>query len=215
MTVAIPAPLVCAGGGVPQVCARHGEPAAHHNRVVFRSYTPRWAYLLLPFGVLPFAIVAGILQKRVKAPAWPFCPRCDRLRYGRMLTGIGVVVLAVLTIVVLAALIPKDASYGGPVVLMFVVALIVGLGIIGNSARSAIASGYVSRDGNTVRVRRPHPRFGEHVAAAQQWAAQQQYPQQGYPQPQHGQQPYPHLQYPQKQYPQQQQPYGLGGATPS
>ena len=210
MTVGIPASLVSARGAVLQVCARHGVPAAHQKQVVFRSYTPRWAYLLIPFGVLPFAIVAAFLQKRVKAPAWPFCPRCDRLRTGRVLTGIGVVVLAVLAIVVLAAVLPKDTSYGGPVVLMFVVTLIVGLGIIGSSARSAIASGYVSRDASTVQVRRPHPRFAEQVAAAQQWAAQQQYPHQGYPRPQHGQQPYAH-----SQYPQQQQPYGSGGTTPS
>jgi hypothetical protein len=87
MTVAMPAPLVAAGAGLPRVCARHGEPATRHRRVVFRSATPWWAYLLLPFGLLPYAIVAMVVQKQVKAPAWPFCGRCGRLTARRIVAG--------------------------------------------------------------------------------------------------------------------------------
>jgi hypothetical protein len=199
MTVGIPAPLVSSGGGVPPVCARHGEPATQRKRVLFKSYTPRWAYLLILFGLLPFAIVAVALQKRVKAPAWPFCARCAKLRTGRLLAGIGVTVLAVLAVLVLAAVVPKDSSYGGPIVLMFVVLLVVGLAITANAARNAIASGYVSRDGSTVQIRRPHPRFAEEVTAALHVAAQQHYPQQYAP----------------PRDPQHQQPYGSDGITPS
>jgi hypothetical protein len=183
MAVGIPVPLVSAGG-VPQVCARHGERAAQHKRVLFRSHTPRWAYLLILFGLLPFAIVAAALQKRVTAPAWPFCARCAKLRNGRLLTGIGVMALAILAILVLAAVVPKGSSYAGPIVLMLVVLLIVGLAIARKSARTAIVSGYVSRDGSTVQIRRPHPRFAEQVVAAQQH----------FPEPQHGQQQYAHPQ---------------------
>jgi len=79
--VSIPAPLVASGQGLPSVCGRHGEPADRHRRVVFRSTPPPWTYLLILLGVVLFAIVATVLEKRVKAPAWPFCPRCGSLRW--------------------------------------------------------------------------------------------------------------------------------------
>lgn len=69
MAVAIPAPLVVSDQGLPRVCVRHGEPADRHKRVLFRSKTPGWTYLLIVLGVIVFAIVAAVMQKRVKAPA--------------------------------------------------------------------------------------------------------------------------------------------------
>ena len=108
MTVAVPAPLVAAGAGLPRVCARHGEPATRHRRVLFRSATPWWVYLLLPLGLLPFAIVAVVLQKQVKAPAWPLCPRCGRLRGRRAVAGVGCCLLAVVAVVALAGVVPSE-----------------------------------------------------------------------------------------------------------
>jgi hypothetical protein len=179
VTIGIPAPLVSAGAGIPPVCVRHGEPAVKTKKVLFRSYTPRWTYLLILFGLIPFAIVAAVLQKRVKAPAWPFCARCGQLQRTRLLTGIALVVLAVLGVALLAGVLPEDSAYGGVAILGFVVLVLVGLGIASLSARSAIAAGHVTRDGSMVELRGPHPDFAEAVVAAQQ-QSMQQYPAQPY-----------------------------------
>lgn len=178
MTVDIPTPLVTATNGAFQICARHGEQAAKHQRTVFRSYTPGWVYLLFLVGVLPFVIVAFVLQKRIKAPAWPFCRQCFRLRNRRLLAGAGVVVLAILGVIGFSVVL-QDSSYGLLIVLVFVLLLIIGLALLGSAGRSGIASGQASRDGATVRIRRPHPRFAEHVAAVHQAAVQQAHAQQG------------------------------------
>jgi len=164
MTVDLPAPAVTAGA-VPEVCARHGEPAVRRRRTVFRSHTPPWVYILLLFGVFPFAIVAGVLQKRVKAPNWPFCAECRRLRTRRILLGIGLVVLAVVGAVATTTLMPPNDSNAGPFVLVFVLLVIAGLGVASTAGSPSIASGYASKDGNTVHVRRAHQRFAEQVAA--------------------------------------------------
>ena len=164
MTVDLPAPAVTAGA-VPEVCARHGEPAVRRRRTVFRSHTPAWVYILLLFGVLPFAIAAAALQKRVKAPAWPFCSECGRLRTRRLLMGIGLLVLAVAGVAAAAALMPPNDSSAGPIVLVFALLLIAGLGVASTASSTSIASGYASKDGHTVHVRRAHQRFAEQSAA--------------------------------------------------
>lgn len=195
MALEIPAPLVSAGQAVLPVCTRHGEPATRRKKVVFRSTTPAWTYLLILFGVLPFAIVAAAIQKRIKAPAWPFCARCGQLRTRRLLAGIGLVALAVLAIVAVSAALPDGSLYATQIVLVFVLLLIAGLGVAASAGGSSIAAGYASRDGHHVEIRRPHPRFAEEVAAVQQQAAPAQYPPHGYGQP-YPAQPYPHQQQP-------------------
>jgi hypothetical protein len=189
MTVDLPAQAVTAGA-VPEVCARHGQPATRRRKTVFRSYTPKWVYILLLFGVLPFAIVAAVLQKRVKAPTWPFCADCGRLRTRRLFIGVGLVVLAVVGAVALSALMAPNDSTAGSIVLVFVLLLIAGLGVASTAANGPIASGYVSNDGSTVHVRRAHDRFAEQVAALQPGPVPQ--PHQAYPPyPQAGQPQYP------------------------
>jgi hypothetical protein len=173
MTVAIPAPLVAAGAGLPRVCARHGEPATRHRRVLFRSATPWWVYLLLPLGLLPFAIVAVVLQKQVKAPAWPLCPRCGRLRGRRAVAGVGCL-LAVVAVVALAGVVPSE--YAVVAVLVFLTLLVLGLVLIAQAGWAWIAGGTTARDGATVEFQHAHPAFADQVEGArQQWATQQQY----------------------------------------
>lgn len=180
MTVGIPAQLVTSGAGVPRVCARHGEPAVVTKRVQFRSYTPGWVYLLVVLGVLLALIVAAAVQKRVKAPAWPFCARCRASRVKRLLVGSGTVLLAVLVTVVFGTVSPHGSRYGGVLTLGVILLVVVGLGIASRASASVIALGHVSKDGSTVEIGRAHPRFAEEAAAAQQWAVQQWAAQQGY-----------------------------------
>ncbi|WP_200209543.1 hypothetical protein [Micromonospora coerulea] len=204
MTVDLPAPAVAAGAAT-QVCVRHGQPATRQKKVIFRSYTPKWAYLLILIGVLPFAIVAAALQKRVKAPSWPFCQDCGRLRTRRFLIGVGLLALAIVGAVAASVLLPANDSTGGPIVLVFVLMVIAGLGVASTAAYGPIASGYVSNDGNTVHIRRAHERFAEQAAAIRAGAPQ---PYQPYP-PTAPQQyaPYPHSAAPVPTHQQPEQPY--------
>lgn len=188
MPTDLPAALVAADGGLSslRVCARHGEPAVEHRRTVFRSPVPRWTYALILLGVIVFLIVAFFVPRRVKAPAWPFCPRCRQLRVIRLLTGIGLMLVSALALVLAASLLPAESSYGNLVGLPFVLVFIVGIGVTSMASSGSIAAGTVSGDGASVHIRHPHPRFAEEAAAVQhaaagRWAAQHGYVHQGQP----------------------------------
>jgi hypothetical protein len=60
-------------GDLPDVCMRCGAPAAVRKRHVFISH-PLWVYVLLPFGYLPYVVVAAVLTERVRC-CTQFCPR--------------------------------------------------------------------------------------------------------------------------------------------
>ncbi|MDG4820796.1 hypothetical protein O7635_02880 [Asanoa sp. WMMD1127] len=170
MTAVIPAQLAASGQGMPRVCARHGQPADRHRSVVFRSKPPAWTYLLIVVGVILFAIVATVLQKRVKAPAWPFCRQCAALRTRRMLIGAGLIVLSVVAVIGLSVALPPSSSYGPFVVVAFVALLLAGLFFIAQSGWAVIASAVASRDGAAVEVNRPAPRFLQETEPARRWA---------------------------------------------
>jgi hypothetical protein len=51
-------------GDLPEVCMLCGAPATERKRRRFTSH-PFWVYVLLPFGWLPYIIVAAILTVRV------------------------------------------------------------------------------------------------------------------------------------------------------
>ena len=192
MSVAIPAPLVAQSQTLPTACARHGEPADRHQRVVFRSKVPAWTYLLILIAVIVFVIVATVMQKRVKAPAWPFCLKCASLRRRGLLIGFGLLVLGLAGLIIAAGA-PADAPWPGPVALAALVIVFVGLIIAARSSWAMVASGIATRDGMAVEVLRPAPAFAEQAAAhlqaaQQQWAAQQQAAQQQWAQQQAAQQ---------------------------
>lgn len=50
-------------GEFPPVCCKTGEPAERYVRWQFRD-TPRWTWVLLPFGVLPFLIASAFTERR-------------------------------------------------------------------------------------------------------------------------------------------------------
>ncbi len=60
-------------GDLPDVCMCCGAPATERKRLRFTSH-PLWCYVLLPFGYIPYVIVAAILTERVLCYTL-FCPR--------------------------------------------------------------------------------------------------------------------------------------------
>src|SRR6266851_803407 len=60
-------------GDLPNVCMRCEAPATVRKRYRFVSH-PGWVYLLLPFGYLPYVIVAAIMTQRVRFYT-QFCAR--------------------------------------------------------------------------------------------------------------------------------------------
>jgi hypothetical protein len=63
-------------GGLPRACMRCGAPATLFKTKNF-SWYPSWVYILLLAGLLPFLIVALIMQKRMRVSA----PLCDRHKH--------------------------------------------------------------------------------------------------------------------------------------
>ena len=88
MRVVLLADWVLAGYGVPQVCARHGQPAAG-VKTQFRSRTPGWAYALLALGVVPYLVAFYATRKTIFAPSWPFCAQCKALRTRNLIERAG------------------------------------------------------------------------------------------------------------------------------
>jgi hypothetical protein len=60
-------------GDLPDVCMCCGEPATVRKRYRFTAHPP-WIYVLLPFGYVPYVIVAAVLTEHVRCYTL-FCPR--------------------------------------------------------------------------------------------------------------------------------------------
>src|SRR4051812_25286496 len=60
-------------GDLPEVCMCCGAPATERKRRRFVSH-PLWVYVLMPFGYLPYVIVAAVLTEHVRCYTL-FCPR--------------------------------------------------------------------------------------------------------------------------------------------
>src|SRR5580700_7283045 len=52
-------------GDLPDVCMCCGAPATESKRRRFTSH-PLWVYVLLPFGYLPYVIVAAVLTEKIR-----------------------------------------------------------------------------------------------------------------------------------------------------
>ena len=66
-----------ANGGLPPVCMRCGD-RAHAEKMKLFTWYPPWVNVLLIFGVLPAAIAAFCLTKRMTVHA-PLCERHVRV----------------------------------------------------------------------------------------------------------------------------------------
>jgi hypothetical protein len=58
---------------LPPVCLKCGAPATVFKNKQF-SWQPPWVIILLPLGLIPYAIVSSILSRN-KTVETPFCPR--------------------------------------------------------------------------------------------------------------------------------------------
>jgi hypothetical protein len=181
--VVVPASFVSADWHTPTVCARHDEPAAGHRRVKFRSLVPGWTFLFLPLPLL-LVIVAFGVQRRVTAPAWPFCARCGRMRaWGR---GFALGVLAIAVGFVAYAFVHGHGDAGdsdAAALLIGLILLVLGEVAFVRSSLGRIANGYVTSDGSALEFRKPRPLFTEQVAQAKDAAARHQAQQHHLPDP--------------------------------
>src|SRR5690242_10547208 len=158
---------------MPDVCARHGEPAVERRKVSFSTRPPAWSYVLILVGVLLFLIVAFAMRKTVVVPAWPFCARCRELRSRRLKTGLGLLSAAVAALIgstVVAATVPSDDTAGATVLivgfLLFLAGFVAGLIVLEQSTWRAVATAVLSPDGLWIGVPSPSRAFAERVAAA-------------------------------------------------
>ncbi len=215
MQTVLPANWVAAGYAVPQVCARHGEPAAEGVRTRFQSRPPSWSYVLLILGALPFLIVAYSVRKTVYAPSWPFCAQCKALRTRLLVIGCVTLVAGAALFaggVVASGGATDGNSVGGLLLLVGLFVAIAGLVVMGLSGRTALARARVSQDGVWVEVLKPDPRFAQQ--APQYYAPQppQPYQPQPYPPQSYAPQPYPPQPYAAQPY--AAQPYGQPAFPP-
>jgi hypothetical protein len=83
-------------GDLPDVCMCCGAPATDRKRRRFTSH-PVWVYLLLPFGLLPYVIVAAVLTESARCYVL-FCPQYKNhwLRRTLLVWGSFVALIAVL-----------------------------------------------------------------------------------------------------------------------
>ncbi len=170
MSAQLPANWVAAGYGVPDVCARHGEPAQERKRVRFVSKPPQWAYVLILLGAIVYLIVVSSLRKTVIAPAWPFCVRCREFRNRMLAIGLGVLALGIVLFIGSIAL-ASSSDAAGPIpalgVFVGLILLIAGIVVAGQASAPVVAGGQVSQDGAWLLLRRAHAGFAQLAQVAQ------------------------------------------------
>ncbi|WBC15418.1 hypothetical protein O7600_00875 [Micromonospora sp. WMMA1998] len=157
MPTTLPVAALRQPGGVPPVCVRHAIPATRRKPVLFRSTPPTWSFLLILLGVLPFVIVATIMQKRVTVPNWPFCRACTHLRIRRLLGGIGMAVLGFIAVIGFSATMPPSSSLTAVVVTLSFAVLLAGVVFASTSGWATIAAAKLTSDGTSLRLRKAHP----------------------------------------------------------
>jgi hypothetical protein len=93
-------------GELPRICLRCGASASVTRSKNFSWYPP-WVIVLILAGVVPFAIVAMVLTKRMRLQA-PLCPQHKGHWFNRnlfiVLGALALVILGVASIVLMASL---------------------------------------------------------------------------------------------------------------
>ena len=104
--VQVPAHWVAANY-LPPICARHGGPATSNQQRKFYTRAPLWTYVLIPLGLLIFAIVTVSMRTTV-ATRLPTCGQCSADRR-RFIAGVISLWVATIGVIVLGAQIGSDA----------------------------------------------------------------------------------------------------------
>ncbi len=159
----LPAQMVTTGWGIPPVCVRDGRPAAAPRRITFVSRTPYWVYLTVFVGVLIMVAVLLITQKRIKAPAWPVCADCLRVRRQRLTAMwsllVGAPVLAGLAAAVIGSTPGQEPVIAG-VLLLGLLGGPLAAAIVGaRGSWSELFNASVDPTGASVNFRQPAPAF--------------------------------------------------------
>lgn len=185
----LPAAMVTAGGGIPAVCSRHGDPAVRGRRVQFISRPPGWSYVLLVAGVLPFMLVATAMRKTLVAPRWPFCASCNnRIRRSR-LGALALILAAVGSVVAGITLSGQDSLLAAVGLALFTILFVAGLIVLVSSDPTRVARGVVSRDGYALRLREVAPVFVAALPSRPPLAGPPMPPESWQPHPEGGAQP--------------------------
>ncbi len=154
-TVRIP---VAAGVTPPRICMRHGRPARTATPMVFQSRPPVWVVLVMFLaGWLVYHFVGAKVRRQVSVPAWPWCGRCDLIRWGRVTAGAALLLAGLLTAVSMG-----DAVRGTAALLTLagtVAVMTAGVVALTRGTRAAVSGVHVSRDGAWLELRNPHQRF--------------------------------------------------------
>ena len=151
-------PLMAVVSGVaPDRCCRHGQRAAASRKVTFQSRLPWWSYLTIFAGLLVFVVVAVVIRKSAKSPAWPFCRTCleeRRRNLTLMWVTIALVVPGIFVVGWLGGLVSNDQGWLMAVLMVAVVAGLpitaVVFGMRGSFER--LSGGTVTQDGQLVSV---------------------------------------------------------------
>jgi hypothetical protein len=172
--VEFPSWWLSTGSGVPEVCARHGEPAIKRVNTTMSSRPPWWTYLL-GGGLLAFLVVSvtGHTRKAVSVSGWPLCARC---RTRQIITlGVGLLAIAAGLAAFVVGLRAGQAAYLADsttnstwwlwVLLGGLAVALAGVFVALHARAQGTAGAAVSRDGGAVVVRRSHERFAARAAA--------------------------------------------------
>jgi hypothetical protein len=143
-------------GALPPVCAKTGAPA--NQLVPLRvASAPGWTWLVLAFGVLPFAAVRWLATREVTGLVPMSGPAADRLSWVRLLRFVGLLEATALLLFGLAAELGQAIQLGLGCLAVVTVALVLEL--------AWSVRGRLDRAARGVTLTGVHPAFCEAVGA--------------------------------------------------
>ncbi len=162
MFVRIPA-SAANSGHLPSVCSRHGQPATGQTQTSFFSSTPRWVYVLLLCGILPFLIAHWMLQKKITVRNWPYCTLCSQERNRWLMFG---AIAGGITVVLLLSAIFLPSGKAALVLVPGLVTVVVGLLLVRKGFWQHFCQVETSPGGEYFTVQDPAPAFAAEVESA-------------------------------------------------
>jgi hypothetical protein len=150
--------------GVPEVCARHGEPQVVRQHIAVASRPPAWAYLLAPLGGFIFALIVRSTRKVIQVGPWPFCARCRSRRTIGLWVGFGIMGAGAAMFASGFIFQPQEFNLFAAIALVGVLVVPVGLLVAILASWQHVSRAQASRDGVNVLIKRAHERFAARAA---------------------------------------------------